>query len=76
MGVYTLVDYTTDSEGMDNTTFQNANFVITAPAGYIANFQWNDTAESIELNISAIPEPSTTALIGLGTLALISRRRK
>ena len=34
------------------------------------------TYDNVRLESSAIPEPSTTALLGLGGLALILRRRK
>ena len=33
-------------------------------------------ADSVNLNITSVPEPSSTALLGLGGLALIFRRRK
>ena len=34
------------------------------------------TSDTISIGLAAIPEPSTTALLGLGGLALILRRRK
>jgi hypothetical protein len=33
-------------------------------------------ADNVSLSVSAVPEPTTTALLGLGGLALILRRRK
>ena len=75
-GIITLMDSAADAEGMDNTAFQDAILQVNNAGGYTANLQWNDTDEAIELNITAVPEPSTTALIGLGGLALILRRRK
>ena len=39
-------------------------------------FQVNTSAASHSLTITAVPEPSSTALLGLGGLALILRRRK
>ena len=41
--------------------------------------QGNDTAGFVgirELGFNTVPEPSSTALLGLGGLALILRRRK
>jgi len=38
---------------------------------------WHQTAvDDVALNITAVPEPSTAVLLGLGGLALILRRRK
>jgi|GEM_PF-1834921 hypothetical protein len=57
---------------------------ITAPAGYTATLDQSKfdgapgdgfTGE-ITLAIAAVPEPSSAALLGLGALALIIRRRK
>ena len=83
--VITLLDFTTDGYGMNNTIFQTAGsavggtgLTVTSAAGYTANIQWNDTTEAIELNITAVPEPSAVTLLGgsfaLG-VALLRRRR-
>jgi len=56
----------------------------TSDASADVTINWNATAEdggsdtlgAFVLNTTAIPEPSTTALLGLGGFALILRRRK
>lgn len=50
-----------------NTTGGNQNGVQSQRAGFVDN---------VTLNGTAVPEPSSTALLGLGGLALILRRRK
>ncbi len=79
IGVITLVDYGVDNEagGIDNTKFQTASLSILNSGDYTANLQWNDATEAIELNITAVvPEPSSSALLGLGVCSLIIRRRR
>lgn len=43
--------------------------------GNIDEVRWSNTVRT-EFNLAAVPEPSSAALIGLGGLALILRRRK
>ena len=80
-GVIELVDFSGDSApgGMDNATFTNvttgANLNVLNAGSYVANIQWNDTTEAIELNITAVPEPGSLALISLGGLLIVRRRR-
>jgi hypothetical protein len=48
-----LIDYTTDTEGMDNATFQGAESLTFTNAGDYVNstITWNNAAESIQLNV-------------------------
>ncbi|WP_018970838.1 PEP-CTERM sorting domain-containing protein [Rubritalea marina] len=81
VGVITLVDFSSDGANMDNATFTDAatgaNFGVSGlGAGLQAEFQWNDSTEAIELHVTAVPEPATTSLLGLGALALFVRRKR
>ena len=75
-GIITLMDFAADSEGMDNTAFQNATLNVLNAGSYVANLQWNDTAEAVELNITAVPEPSSFVLLGLAILGAGLRHRR
>ena len=74
------MDFTFDNEGMDNAQFQSATFDYINMGANIedAAFAWDDSLEAIVLtfNINAVPEPSSTALLGLGGLALMLRRKR
>ena len=75
----TLMDFTSDGVGMDNTQFQNATFSYLNMGANIedAAFAWDDSLEAITLTFTvAVPEPSSTALLGLGGLALMLRRKR
>ncbi|MBL6923637.1 MAG: PEP-CTERM sorting domain-containing protein [Akkermansiaceae bacterium] len=75
-GIITLVDFGQDFAAMDDASFQGAGGLnILNAGGYTTNLQWNDTEESIELNITNIPEPSSLGLLGFGALLLAVRRR-
>jgi hypothetical protein len=53
-----LVDYTTDAYtgGMTNALFQTATLsVINLGIGYTANLQYNDSTETVELNVTGAP---------------------
>lgn len=71
-GIITLVDFSADSYGMTSDLFQNAKLSVTNTDGYVGNLQWNNTAKSIELNVTGLPvyywdNDGTTA--GFGTAA-------
>ena len=64
------IDLITDGAGMTDI-----NEIILAVEGTTA---WN-AADHIDINfmtLQVVPEPSSTALLGLGGLALLFRRRK
>ena len=46
------------------------------PGDYTFNIQNTSTISSYELQFNVVPEPSSTALLGLGGLALAIRRRR
>ena len=76
----TLMDFTSDGVGMNNAQFQSASFDYLNMGANIedAAFAWDDSLEAIVLtfNITAVPEPSSTALLGLGLSSLLLRRRR
>jgi len=78
IGIITLMDFTTDSTNMTSATFLTATRnVQNAGVGVTANLQWNDTTNAIELNVTAVPEPSTWALLAISlTTVMVLRRRR
>jgi hypothetical protein len=76
----TLMDFATDFASMDNAKFQGASFDYINMGANIENaaFAWDNSLEAITLtfDITAVPEPSSTTLLGLGGLALMLRRKR
>lgn len=60
---------------LTDTQFQAATHSFTNLGDYEANLSFDETGDIIQLNITAVPEPSSAALIGLGAFALILRRK-
>ncbi|MEP0766219.1 MAG: PEP-CTERM sorting domain-containing protein [Fimbriimonadia bacterium] len=46
------------------------------PNGGFGNGPWWSLQANFAYRVEAVPEPSTVALLGLGALALVRRRRK
>ena len=79
-GAESAVAVTTDNTWI---TDQSVSFTATAAeAGQLLGVSFGTTAgtqnewDNVRLTAVAVPEPTTTALLGLGGLALILRRRK
>ena len=77
----TLMDFTNGGgPSLTDLQFQEATFSYLNMGANIENemFVWDNTAKSITLtfDITAVPEPSSTALLGLGGLALMLRRKR
>lgn len=70
-GIYTLVDYSTSFTGNFSLLELNA-----LPSGWSGSLVHNTVDKSIEFHLSAIPEPSTTALILIAGGAWFLQRRR
>lgn len=71
VGIITLMDFEIDGSDMDNATFQGAGGLNVINSGrYIANIQWNDIEEAIELNITA--RPNTLAITKIDYVSAIN----
>ncbi|BDS07591.1 hypothetical protein NT6N_26310 [Oceaniferula spumae] len=68
-----VADY--DLSGLSNLSAGTYTIKLQVEAGSEALGN-NWAMDNIELNADAVPEPSSTALLGLGGIALILRRRK
>ena len=68
----TAFDY--DGNSATVALSNDTNFSLTHASG--GSWQVDDFAFTVEVDALAIPEPSSTALLGLGGLTLILRRRK
>lgn len=72
-GVVTLLDFGGDAYGtVSNANFQTARLSVTNTDGYVANLQWNDSKEAIELNVTGVPvyywdNDGTTAGFGVAS---------
>jgi hypothetical protein len=67
-GLYTLIDYGTFSGSLTGLG------TPTGPAGYA--FELIDTGSTIELAVTAVPEPSTVAIAVFGLIGCICTRRR
>ena len=63
-GIITLVDYATDGLGMGPLFSTSTLSVTNLGVGYTANLQWNNTAKSIELNVTGGGNPFTAWAMG------------
>ena len=76
----TLMDFHLDLRAWTMRSSKSASFDYLNMGANIedAAFAWDDSLEAIILtfNINAVPEPSSTALLGLGGLALMLRRKR
>jgi PEP-CTERM motif len=71
-GLITLID-----AGSLVGNLANINTAITGfGAGYSTNLVWDSANGNLLLNVAAIPEPHTYALLGLGTLLIMAARRR
>jgi len=58
-------------------TFGNQNLADIGAASFDDTLAWTSSAQGTNtISFTTIPEPSSTALLGLGALALIVRRRR
>ncbi|MGB1260198.1 MAG: PEP-CTERM sorting domain-containing protein [Akkermansiaceae bacterium] len=62
--------------GMSNSTGVNTGVPVGSSTAETYGFQINKTTSNHSLTVNAVPEPSSSALIGLGAAALLLRRRK
>ncbi len=70
-GTYTLIDYT----GILSGPFSNL-VINSLPTGWSASLVDNQVNKSVDLQVSTVPEPGSVALLGLGGLLFLRRRRK
>lgn len=71
-GLITLID-----AGSLSGNLANINTSITGFTGYSTNLVWDTDTGNLLLNVAAVPEPQTYALLGLGVLLIaVARRRR
>ena len=68
-----LTSVSTTVNGFDQTALNTISFSSRGDDQVWDEIRFGDSFESV---VTAVPEPTTTALLGLGGLALILRRRK
>ncbi len=76
VGTIALMDFGADT-GLTDAQFQLSNLVVANAGGYTANLSFDEANDIIQLNVTAIPEPSVFALLS-GALAfgcVMLRRR-
>ncbi|WP_235203408.1 PEP-CTERM sorting domain-containing protein [Sulfuriroseicoccus oceanibius] len=72
-----FVEFTPDTTGIYQVGLRNAGAIIGTGTSSSANGESTVFFDNVRLeSLNAVPEPSSTALLGLGSLALILRRRK
>jgi autotransporter-associated beta strand protein len=67
------IGQTYDLIGFGSTTLAASQFTFTNSGGFDGTFGYN--GNSLQFTLTAIPEPSITALIALGLAAIVLRRR-
>jgi hypothetical protein len=59
-----------------NTNFLSVSSVVFSPTGSRGTSDFEFNIDNISLRAGAVPEPESLALVGLGLLAIVARRRK
>ena len=68
----------TNTDGMSTANFQLGNLEMLNAGSFYGDstLAWDEATDSVVLTIVAIPEPSSTALLGLGVSSLLLRRKR
>jgi fibronectin-binding autotransporter adhesin len=72
VGTYQLIDYTSLANASDLSTWT----LGTVPSGFNYQLINDSTSSSINLVVSATPEPASVGLLGLGAVGLLLVRRR
>lgn len=70
---YTLIDFSTAN--ITDADLQLATYNPVNAAGYTSSLSFDEVTDSIQLNVQVVPEPSVVALMAMGFVALVYRRR-